>query len=210
MKLIYFLFFLSIFPTHGKHKTLFIGNSLLKRNCFPCMYAKLAPKHINIATCLKGSSPLIYHIYNKRCKRKLRKRYKTVLLQEQSQMLLNQNYNENALKSIILQHNDTRILSTWPHENNYYKDERTLRYRYKHLGKKYNVTVVPISLYWTYTKIFYPHIQLTTDGIHPTREGTFLAACVTAKNVYKTVTQFKPKKIKKNTYKLLYKICNSN
>ena len=208
MKLFYYLLLSTILCVYGKQKTLFIGNSLLSRNCFPCMYSKLSPANVKKVTCLKGSSPLLYHISDKRCQKKLDRQYKTVLIQEQSQMILNQNYNEQGIQYITTRHNDTRIISTWPHEGNFYQDERILRKRYKEIGNKYNITVVPVSLYWTYTKIFYPDIQLTVDGIHPTHEGTFLSACVTARNVYGNVTQFKPNKIERNVYKLLYKICN--
>lgn len=202
------IFFLYITSITARH-ILFIGNSLSSRNCFPCKFARASKYNIRVHSCFKGSTPLLYHITHKRCLRKIRRRrYNAIVLQEQSSLMLKPNYNDYAVRYMAKRYARVYIVSTWPHASNYYIDELRIRNEVKKLADKYNVGVIPITIYWTWTSLFYPHIQLTTDGIHPTVAGAYLAACVTSRTLTGKVSRWKPRRLSKETHTILYTICN--
>ena len=212
MNFFFILSLLNLFITCTySFKILFIGNSLSKCNCLPCKVSKISPVAVKYNTCFKGGSPLIYHLTTKKCRRYLRrKKYNAIVLQEQSQMFLNPNYNEYAVKYMAKRFENLYIISTWPHASDYYNNESIIRKRIKKIATKYNITVIPVSIYWTWVKLFYPQITLTTDGIHPSLEGTFLTACIISRTLHGKMVYYKPKRMTSTTHKILLSICKMN
>ena len=217
MRVFYFLLF--FIPVLVESKTLFIGNSLTARNCLPCMYKRIyqtsTRRKISTFRSTKGGYTLRAHLYYRKTHRALkRRRYGAVVLQEQSTLIKDPEYDVVAIRSIMRRHRNVYLIETWAHTGKYFKDEELLRSNFKRVVGKTGVGLVPVGIYWTYIKIFLPDLgyKLTTDDIHPSKHGTYLAACLTVKSIHNIHVsyRYRPKGISYRYHRLLTDICNMN
>lgn len=199
-------------------RTIFIGNSLLKRNCVPCIFRKVcrasSSGRCGTSSLLRGGSTLTYHA-NRRKTWKTLKKYPraAVVLQEQSTLIQNPGYVETSLSTFIRRRKRVYLVGTWAHTANYYNVQFPLNEKFKGIALKYGITLTPVGQYWLYVHLFAPQLasRLTVDGIHPSDEGTHLAACI----IYKSITNRpvylgrRPRSISINDYKQLQYFCNA-
>lgn len=217
MKLFNILIFLLFTLSDARPRTIFIGNSLLKRNCAPCIYRKIyrasSSGSIGTSSLLKGGSSLTYHL-NQRNTWKILKRYprSIVVLQEQSQLIQQPGYVETSLASFTRKRKRVYLVGTWAHKGNYYNVQFPLNSKFKKLSTKYGVTLAPVGQYWLYITLFSPELslRLTTDGIHPSIEGTYLSSCIIYRSIFNRHVYLgrRPRSITRSNFKLLQYYCN--
>ena len=199
-------------------KTIFIGNSLLRRNCAPCIFRKVcrasSSGSCGTSSLLKSGSTLTYHLHQRRTKRVLRKyRNPAVVLQEQSTQIQQSGYVETSLSTFSRTPGRVFLVGTWAHTARYYDVQFPLNHKFRYLARKHGITLAPVGEFWLYVHIFSPKLamRLTTDGIHPSIEGSYLASCIIYRSIYKRHVYLgrRPKSINKSNYKLLQYYCNT-
>ena len=205
------------FITLSNARTIFIGNSLLRRNCIPCVFRKVcrasSSGSCGTVSLLKSGSTLTYHLNRRKTKKTLKKYPRSVLvLQEQSIQIQQPGYVETSLATFTRKRKHVFLIGTWAHSVNYFDVQFPLNQKFKYLTNKYNIPLAPVGQYFLYVHLFSPNlaIRLTTDGIHPSIEGSYLASCIIYRSIYKRHVYLgkRPRSISKYNYKLIQYYCN--
>ena len=93
---------------------------------------------------------------------------------------------ERSLASFSSRRSRVVLVGTWAHTANYYDVQFPLNDKFEWLASKSGVTLAPVGKYWLYVHIFAPTLamRLTTDGLHPSIEGSYLASCIIYRSIY--------------------------
>jgi hypothetical protein len=193
---------------------LFIGNSYTSVNNLPDMIVKIATsKNISVRTdeLIPGGYTWRKHLENKDTQAKIGKGvWDFVILQEQSQhmgfsdeQLSTQSFSwgKQLVKIINKQSPKSKAIfyQTWGHKNGdrqncsnfpelctYEGMQNRISNNYNKIAKETSSHVAPVGQVWQKMRKLYPNIELySTDGSHPTPEGTYLATCVIFKTMFK-------------------------
>jgi PKD repeat protein len=74
----------------------------------------------------------------------------------------------------------------WDSINTFYKMNDRLRAGYSRFMEASEASVAPVGIAWKYVRDTYPAINLySSDGSHPSLEGSYLAACVFYASIYR-------------------------
>jgi hypothetical protein len=88
------------------------------------------------------------------------------------------------------------IYQTWARENAP-KNQGTISMTYQEIATSNNSEVVPVGNAWALAKELWPEIKLyDPDGSHPSKFGTFLAACVFTKAILHNLPSWIPNSFK--------------
>ncbi|MFA5162223.1 MAG: DUF4886 domain-containing protein [Elusimicrobiales bacterium] len=186
-------------------RILFVGNNFVSANDLPGMFAAVA-KSLGGAAHAEMIAPGGFswqqHSQDKATSGKISSgKWDFVVLQEQSQR---PDWPERQLASEVLPYGRqldklirsagarTVLYETWGHKkgdkNNCEHFPRTCTYEgmqgsitatYERLARETGATLAPVGAAWRQIRRNHPEIELYSgDGIHPSREGTYLAACV--------------------------------
>jgi hypothetical protein len=189
-------------PGTGRHSphprtasVLFIGNSYTFVNDLPGTFASLASSlgnHITVDSSAKAGFLLSQHAVQQDTLAKIAsKKWDYVVLQEQSQMPLNDTgitarlmtpY-ARQLDSLVHQANPaakTVLFETWARrDGDYAGNQAKIDATYGGLATTLGATVAPVGVAWSSVRRSDPDLQLySQDGSHPSVQGTYLAACV--------------------------------
>jgi hypothetical protein len=186
---------------------LFIGNSYTYVNDMPGMFSAIAKslgEEIHAEMIAPGGYSWQQHAQDKSTQDKIReKKWDFVVLQEQSQRPDWPDYQlEKDVIPPALQLNEiihdgnpavkTVFYETWGHKNGdsgncanlpetctYDGMQRRLSATYARLSRQTAGTLAPVGTAWRKIRTEHPEIELYAgDGIHPSRQGSYLAACV--------------------------------
>ena len=170
-------------------RILFIGNSYTSRNNLPRLVADLAaaadpPQEVEFALVFAGGASLRRHWNAGRAQELLQvKAWDYVVLQEQSTLPLKnrQRYHENVrlFAGLIAERGaKTLLYLTWSRQAAPETQEAITRGVHD-IAREINARVVPVGPAWHRALDEILGLQLyTSDGSHPTPEGSFLAACM--------------------------------
>ena len=170
-------------------RILFIGNSYTSRNNLPRLVAELAaaadpPQQVDWALVFAGGASLRRHWNAGRAQELLQSEaWDYVVLQEQSTLPLKnrQRYHDNVrlFASLIAERAaKTLLYLTWSRQAAPETQEAITRAVYD-IGREINARVVAVGPAWHRALDEVPGLGLyTSDGSHPTVEGSFLAACM--------------------------------
>jgi hypothetical protein len=181
-------------------RILFVGNSLTYKNDMPQMVDRLAaadpgPLPVFVVSDTFGGSRLSYWADNGGLRNLLSTvPWNVVVLQEQSDIASFARADrvrlmDGPLRSIDRQINDrgarTELFLTWAHEegdfagDSYQAMQDRLATGYLEEAQAIGADVAPVGLAWSAAHTQAPSLQLWAgDGIHPSLEGSYLAACV--------------------------------
>lgn len=217
---------------------LFIGNSFTIANNMKGIFKDIGKENKNRAITTeqsaRGSASWASHVKDPYTLSLIRSRnnWKAVVLQEQSQFLSYPKYIYNLyslqylklLDSVIQNHTGKiTLFQTWGYEygdyvqgDDYYKMQQRLISGYNDaydtitLNRK---SIAPVGQHWMNT---FPEMNSELyiyDGKHPSKYGSFLAACVIYKNIYqipRVKYGSRIKGINETTKNKLLKYCNEN
>ena len=184
---------------------LFVGNSYVYVNDLQAMFSAIAksfgtPVEVDMAA--PGGYSWQQHAQDKGTLAKISsKKWSFVVLQEQSQRPDWPSYSlEKFVIPYALQlhdiihkdHAKTVFFETWGHKNGdrfncanfpetctYQGMQNRLTETYTKLARQTKGVLVPVGTAWSKVRAAHPDIELyASDGIHPSRQGTYLAACV--------------------------------
>ncbi|HVP89391.1 MAG TPA: hypothetical protein VMU79_15080 [Casimicrobiaceae bacterium] len=170
-------------------RILFIGNSYTSRNNLPRLVAELAaaadpPQQVEFALVFSGGASLRRHWNAGRAQELLQaKTWDYIVLQEQSTLPIKnrQRYHDNVrlFAGLIAERGaKTLLYLTWSRQAAPETQEAITRGVYD-IAHEINARVVPVGLAWHRALDEIPGLQLyTSDGSHPTPDGSFLAACM--------------------------------
>jgi hypothetical protein len=170
-------------------RVLFLGNSYTHCNAMPDMIAKLAasadpPVAFEYEMVAPGGVTLEWHATNKESLDAIRKGgWDAVVLQEQSTRPVNDvgamhHYGMQLAEAIRQKGTWTVLYMTWARAH---RPEmlQGLRSAYGELAAKTGATAAPVGIAWARCRARHPEIALyMEDNSHPTRAGSYLAACV--------------------------------
>ena len=186
-------------PTPAMIRVLFIGNSLTFYNDLPGMFARLAQSGGHVAQVDEssaGGGTWAGHTKSAITLSKIKQRkWDLVVLQEQS------DYPAVAAQRREIVYPAARLLSgrvresgatpvlfmTWGRREGlpeaglktYAEMQAQVEAGYMEIADDLKVMVVPVGIAWQNAIAQKPQLELwQSDGIHPTREGTYLSACV--------------------------------
>jgi hypothetical protein len=186
-------------PSEKCTRVLFIGNSYTYVNDLPGMFAELAQsgKHaVETRTLAPGGWTLSDHVKDKNTVPALQsEKWDYVVLQEQSEIpAVEQSRQADmypAARTLIrmIAENGARPLlyMTWAHRDgdpgyglaDYDSMQNQIVIGYLAIAREQGIPAVPVGYAWWRVRKQYPDISLwQTDGSHPDKNGTYLAACV--------------------------------
>ena len=186
-------------PAEKCTRLLFIGNSYTYVNDLPGVLAGLAGsgKHwVETRTLAQGGWTLADHINDATTLAAIQsEKWDYVVLQEQSEIpAIEQSRTASmypaarALARMILSNGETPILfMTWGHRDgdqqygyaDYDSMQNQIVIGYLTIARELGLPVAPAGYAWWTVRKQNPEIELwQTDGNHPNRNGTYLAACV--------------------------------
>jgi hypothetical protein len=179
-------------------RILFIGNSLTFQNNLPEVFAELAQSggyDVEVDMSAYGGWTLSDHAASPLTRDKIELKWDFVILQEQSVIPCMASEREQymypavrTLYSMITDKGSTPILfMTWGRRNGFpdagystfNKMQAEIYSGYMAIGDELDILVAPVGSAWL--RALEKDVQLNlweTDGIHPSREGTYLSACV--------------------------------
>lgn len=204
-------------PAPEKRKVLLIGNSFTSANAMPATLASLAESlgdGLEVAALAPGGYTFEQHSADKATAETLRARnWDFVVLQEQSQRPA---WPERFFNSMVLPyalHLDelvradaplakTVFFATWGYRDgdaanckaepgvcSYAGMQKRLDSAYAGMAYATNAVLAPAGKAWAEVRNSHPEIELyAQDGIHPSREGSYLAAC----SIYAAITGKNP------------------
>jgi hypothetical protein len=170
-------------------RILFIGNSYTARNNLPRLVADLAtaadpPQELEFAVVFAGGASLRRHWNAGRAQELMQSStWDYVVLQEQSTLPLKnrQRYHDNVrlFAGLIAEHRAHVLLYlTWSRQAAP-QTQDTITDAVYDVAREINARVVPVGPAWQSARDQVLGLQLyTSDGSHPTPEGSFLAACM--------------------------------
>ena len=191
-------------------QVLFIGNSYTQANDLPTLFSELAlskGKHPFVDTKANGGYTFQSHVNDPMTFSKIQeKKWNYVVLQAQSQepsfpysqvttatlpfakILSDSIYANNYCSQPLYymtwgrQNGDPQ----WDSINTFYKMNDRLRAGYMRFMEASEASVAPVGVAWQYVRDNYPAINLySSDGSHPSLEGSYLAACVFYASIYR-------------------------
>ena len=191
-------------------KVLFIGNSYTHMNNMPKMFEKIskdAGMDVKVEMCAQSSATFKIHAEERPevYKAIKGKKWDYVILQGFSRELVSE---QNELDSIVIPHIDKLTKSiyqnnpctnvmfymTWGYKEGYGHLEETDSYEkmttkieggYTYLSDYYNLPVVPVGLVWQEVRKNNADIDLyDADLAHPSKNGSYLAACTFFKAIF--------------------------
>ncbi|MBP6091294.1 MAG: PKD domain-containing protein [Crocinitomicaceae bacterium] len=191
-------------------QVLFIGNSYTQANDLPTLFSELAlskGKHPFVDTKANGGFTFQSHVNDPMTFSKIQeKKWNYVVLQAQSQepsfpysqvttatlpfakILSDSIYANNYCSQPLYymtwgrQNGDPQ----WDSINTFYKMNDRLRAGYMRFMEASEASVAPVGVAWQYVRDTYPAINLySSDGSHPSLEGSYLAACVFYASIYR-------------------------
>ena len=191
-------------------QVLFIGNSYTQVNDLPTLFSELAlskGKHPFVDTKANGGFTFQNHVNDPATFIKIKeKKWNYVVLQAQSQepsfpysqvttatlpfstQLADSVYANNFCSQPLYymtwgrQNGDQQ----WDSINTFYKMNDRLRAGYMRFMEASEAAVAPVGVAWKYVRDTYPAINLySSDGSHPSLEGSYLAACVFYAAIYR-------------------------
>lgn len=191
-------------------QVLFIGNSYTQVNDLPTLFSELAlskGKHPFVDTKANGGFTFQSHVNDPMTFSKIQeKKWNYVVLQAQSQepsfpysqvttatlpfakILSDSIYANNYCSQPLYymtwgrQNGDPQ----WDSINTFYKMNDRLRAGYMRFMEASEASVAPVGIAWRYVRDNYPAINLySSDGSHPSIEGSYLAACVFYASIYR-------------------------
>jgi hypothetical protein len=191
-------------------QVLFIGNSYTQVNDLPTLFSELAlskGKHPFVGTKANGGFTFQNHVNDPATFIKIKeKKWNYVVLQAQSQepsfpysqvttatlpfakILSDSIYANNYCSQPLYymtwgrQNGDPQ----WDSINTFYKMNDRLRAGYMRFMEASEASVAPVGIAWRYVRDTYPAINLySSDGSHPSLEGSYLAACVFYASIYR-------------------------
>lgn len=197
-----------------KKNVLFIGNSYTYVNNLPDIFKKLALSggyDVTVDSSAFGGYTLLQHSdpadrYGKITLNKIKsKKWDFVILQEQSQHPAYANLRENMyagarkLDKVIKSNNSKPVfLLTWGYKNGdklnsnvestqtFEGMQEQLNIGYEAISKELSDDISPVGIAWLNVKKKYPNINLwANDDSHPSKEGSYLAACVMYASLFK-------------------------
>jgi PKD repeat protein len=191
-------------------QVLFIGNSYTQANDLPTLFSELAlskGKQPFVDTKSNGGFTFQSHVNDPMTFSKIQeKKWNYVVLQAQSQepsfpysqvttatlpfakILSDSIYANNYCSQPLYymtwgrQNGDPQ----WDSINTFYKMNDRLRAGYSRFMEASEASVAPVGIAWKYVRDTYPAINLySSDGSHPSLEGSYLAACVFYASIYR-------------------------
>jgi hypothetical protein len=186
-------------PDETCTRMLFIGNSYTYVNDLPGMFAELAQsgKHpVETRTLAPGGWSLSDHVNDQNTGPAIQSaKWDYVVLQEQSEIpAVDQSRTASmypAVRTLIrmIEENGSQplLFMTWAHRegdpaygyHDYDSMQNQIVTGYLTIAREQGVPTAPVGYAWWRVRKQYPDIDLwQTDGSHPDRNGTYLAACV--------------------------------
>ena len=186
-------------PTPAMIRVLFIGNSLTYYNDLPGMFARLAQSGGHVAQVDEssaGGGTWAGHTKSAITLNKIKyRKWDLIVLQEQSDYPAVAAQRQELvypavrlLKDKVLESGATPVLfMTWGRREGlpeaglktYAEMQAQVEAGYMEIANELKLMVVPVGIAWQNTIAQKPQLELwQSDGIHPTREGTYLSACV--------------------------------
>ncbi len=180
-------------------RVLFIGNSFTSVNDLPSMFARLANSggHRTEAKMATGNGwTLAQHTNSPSTIQKMKsERWDYIVLQEQSLVPATQHSRANSMypasdsliESIRNVPSSPLYFQTWAYRNgwpgggipDFEGMQAAVDTGYQEMSANFNVPIAPVGDSWFNSWKRSPQIQLwQEDGMHPTVNGTYLAACV--------------------------------
>jgi hypothetical protein len=180
-------------------RILFIGNSFTYVNDLPKVFADLSSSgghQVEAGMFAQGGWTLSEHVKSPEMLAVLQSsKWDYVIVQEQSQIPSIEQSRQAAMypaaRSLIAKIREAGarpiFFETWGHQNgwpeNGMPDFESMQYQidqgYLTIGQELNVSIVPVGDAWFNAITQNPQLDLwETDGIHPSEQGTYLAACV--------------------------------
>jgi len=185
--------------TQDRIDILFIGNSYTSSNGLPEMFERMAQSgghRVNVAMTAPGGWTLVDHLQSMETLEKIRSNeWDYVVLQEQSVIPSLEGLRERQMYPAVRQlHSeisaigaDTVLFMTWGHRDGFpsegHRDfpamQAALDIGYVIIGDELELAIAPVGIAWWNARRSTAQMNLwVDDGSHPTKEGTYLAACV--------------------------------
>ena len=184
-------------PPKAPTRVLFIGNSHTFYNDLPEMFAELARSggyEVEVDMSAQGGWALSDHAASTLTLDKIEQQdWDYVILQERTSFIVDKP-DEHAYPAIrllydkISEKDATLILfMTWgPRDSlpdagfeNFDDMQSQIRSGYTDIAAELGITVAPVGIAWQNGITEYPQLNLWhMDGVHPSREGSYLSACV--------------------------------
>ena len=180
----------------GTTRVLFIGNSLTFYNDMPDMFAELAVSGghtVEVDMSAYGGWTLSDHAASDNTGSKLEQHWDYVVLQEQSVIpSIIDERTEKMYPAVRLLYSKVSrgaliLFMTWGRRDGLidagfstFSDMQTqIQAGYTEIGNELGVVVAPVGVAWQDVIQQNPQVNLWhTDGVHPSKEGSYLAACV--------------------------------
>jgi hypothetical protein len=187
-------------------KVLFLGNSYTYENNLPDVLSRLAESGghwLETGISAKGGWTLMNHANAPDTEDLIRGNdWSYVVLQEQSEIPVVGDSRSASMYPAVKKlvgwireaHAVPLLFETWAHKDGMPEyglmDYRTMQSvigtGYGTIGRELNIAISPVGEAWRLTRERYPGIELwQSDGSHPNRNGTYLAACVFYAVLYK-------------------------
>ena len=178
---------------------LFIGNSHTFYNDLPVVFEDLAHNgghKVNAAVMAEGGWSLLQHAQSNITIEQINQHpWDYVVLQEKSSLPVNPIDRRDSMYPAVRTLNqeveniggEVILFMTWGRRdglpeialNNYDEMQSELEIGYMRIADELDLMVSPVGKAWAQALDYYPDIQLwQTDGSHPSRVGSYLAACV--------------------------------
>ena len=180
-------------------RILFVGNSFTETNNLPDVFARLAKSgghQVDAQMMAKGGWSLEQHAASVQSVSSIQsQQWDVVVLQEQSQIpsihrgrAYSMYPAVKALTTIITeQKSSAMLMQTWAHQGgwpdqgmpDFESMQAEIDTGYQEISSIFRIPVVPVGDAWFTEWKRNPQVKLwQNDGIHPTEQGTYLAACV--------------------------------
>jgi hypothetical protein len=187
------------YDSNDCRSVLFIGNSYTFQNDLPEMLSRLAPSGghaLETGMAAKGGWSLEEHTTDDDTLDALQsKQWNYVVLQEQSWIPASESSRTETMIPAIVQlvnrirgNNGIPILfETWGYRDgmkgsgndDYFSMQQRVITSYEVVAVSYRIVLAPVGSAWQNVRWNHPDIDLwQSDGSHPSRSGTYLAACV--------------------------------
>jgi hypothetical protein len=172
-------------------KVLFVGNSFTDYNGgLDAMLKTLAPR-TEASRIAPGGSTLQQHAANKDDAAALRSGWDYVVLQDQSQYPIVEPATFRAgattmVAKVRAAKATPLFLATWGRPDSPGVTSAALDEAYRALGELLGVTVIPAGKSFEQSLKVRPSFPLTEHDGHPTKAGTYLAACTAMAMIYRT------------------------
>jgi hypothetical protein len=177
-------------------RVLFIGSSLTFYNDMPDMFAELAVSGghtVEVDMSAYGGWTLSDHAASDNTSSKLEQHWDYVILQEQSVIpSITDERTEKMYPAVRLLYSKVSggaliLFMTWGRRDglfdagfsNFSDMQAQIQAGYTEIGNELGVVVAPVGVAWQDVIQQNPQVTLWhTDGVHPSKEGSYLAACV--------------------------------